>query len=187
MYAPRLPCASNTPLETCLLSVAFKTLGCKLNQAETETMAAAFSNAGFPVVSSENDAGLLIVNTCAVTSKAEQKGRRMIRAALRRNPDCCVLVTGCYAELNRNDLESLDDSIQQGSVSKRIFIVPGIQKNAIMDMPSRLAHDGIRNAESLGAALEKFCFSGTDDTFRFEAAKTALRSRVFLKIQDGCD
>jgi threonylcarbamoyladenosine tRNA methylthiotransferase MtaB len=196
-----------------LLSVAFQTLGCKLNQGETETIAAAFVNAGFPIAADKNKAELLIINSCAVTSKAEQKGRRLIRAALRQDPSRCVIVTGCGAELNRVNLEALDDSVQcRTSDKRRLFVVPSAQKNLIFDMPPRLARclshyfaqEDRNDKAALQDVLARFCAetvagksdgggnaSNTDSitggTFRFETPGSAYRSRSFLKIQDGCD
>jgi threonylcarbamoyladenosine tRNA methylthiotransferase MtaB len=176
-----------------VFSVAFQTLGCKLNQSETDAIAAAFFKAGFPPASDPREAGLLIINTCAVTSKAEQKGRRLIRAAFRQNPFGAILVTGCYAELNRADLESLDG----GTVKRRLFVVPGIQKNRIMDLPALLAHES--GGSTLQNILARFCGVSPEYTtfgiqeaesypaFRFETSVVNTRSRVFLKIQDGCN
>ncbi|MDR0383265.1 MAG: radical SAM protein, partial [Spirochaetaceae bacterium] len=171
-----------------MLPIAFQTLGCKLNQCETGSIAAAFANAGFPVVADAVKAGLLVVNTCAVTSKAEQKGRRMIRAALNRNPLCSVIVTGCGAGA---DMAGIEVSAS-GSSERRVFLIPGTQKSRVMDIPLILAREGAFDQASLRAALERFCGAadgGTDasSAFRFEAAPAGFRSRYFLKIQDGCD
>jgi threonylcarbamoyladenosine tRNA methylthiotransferase MtaB len=172
-----------------MFAVAFETLGCKLNQCETSAIAAAFANAGFPVAAGPGEAALLIVNTCAVTSKAEQKGRRVIRAALARNPLCCVLVTGCYAETDRAGLEALDEGLD-GAGERRIFVVHGSQKSRIMDIPDMIVREGPYDQASLRDALRNFC--GTADNappanpFRFENAPPKSRSRYFLKIQDGC-
>ena len=172
-------------LETGLPPVAFQTLGCKLNQCETETIAAAFANSGFPIAADPRDAWLLVVNTCSVTSKAEQKGRGTIRAALKQNPFCSVIVTGCYAEVDRAALEALDD----GRGEPRLFVVPGTQKSRILDMPAMLAAEGIGSMAALRAAMSRIFDSGGSRAaaFRFDATAPVLRSRAFLKIQDGCD
>jgi threonylcarbamoyladenosine tRNA methylthiotransferase MtaB len=176
------------------LSVAFQTLGCKLNQSETNAIAAAFSKAGF-AAAPPCEAALLIINTCAVTSKAEQKGRRLIRAAHRQNPFSVILVTGCYAELDKAAIEALDG----GAFPKRLFVVPGVQKSRILDLPALIARESISGGDFLQSALERFCGvspEGTDScaqetkscpAFRFETSVTNARSRVFLKIQDGCN
>jgi len=80
-----------------LSKVAFITLGCKLNQLETEEMADAFRRAGNEAVKTEENPDLIVINTCTVTSKAEQKARRLIRLALKNNPGARLIVTGCAA------------------------------------------------------------------------------------------
>ncbi|MDR1147076.1 MAG: radical SAM protein [Spirochaetaceae bacterium] len=195
------------------MSVAFQTLGCKLNQGETESIAAAFINAGFSIAADASKAELLIINSCAVTSKAEQKGRGLIRAALRQDPSRCVIVTGCSTELNRKSLEALDDSVQCRTPDKRrLFVVPSSPQNLIFDMPPRIVRRLARPQENrnvkaaLQDALARICAEtggdgggksdGGDDintdstdsgTFRFETSGGIYRSRGFLKIQDGCD
>jgi threonylcarbamoyladenosine tRNA methylthiotransferase MtaB len=183
-----------------MLTVAFQTLGCKLNQSETETIASAFSNAGFPINADINKAELVIINTCAVTSKAEQKGRRLIRAALRQGMDRCVIVTGCCAELSA--LETLETP--KISAEKRLFIIPNNQKSRILDMPAHIARANISGnidgETRLNDVIACFCRDpsgvdvsgsisggGVSGTFRFEPASTGSRSRSFIKIQDGCD
>jgi threonylcarbamoyladenosine tRNA methylthiotransferase MtaB len=89
------------------MKAAFATLGCKLNQVETEGIADSFRNAGWTLTDDIKDAGLIIINTCAVTSKAEQKARRLIRHCLKSNTKARVIVTGCYAQLNRAEIEAL--------------------------------------------------------------------------------
>jgi threonylcarbamoyladenosine tRNA methylthiotransferase MtaB len=180
-------------LETGLPSVAFQTLGCKLNQCETETIAAAFIKSGFAITDDPRDAWLFVVNTCSVTSKAEQKGRGTIRAALKQNPLCPVIVTGCYAEVDRAGLEALDAGNGEG---RRLFVIPGTQKSRILDMPTMLAAEGMESRAALRDALARICRvipggskrpSGESAAFRFDAATPVLRSRAFLKIQDGCN
>ena len=172
-------------------SVAFQTLGCKLNQCETETIAAAFTNSGFSIARDPRDAWLLVVNTCSVTSKAEQKGRGTIRAALKQNPLRPVIVTGCYAEVDRAGIEALD----AGNGERRLFVVPGSQKSRILDMPAMLAAGGMESMAALRKTLTRICrvipgvrcSAGESAAFRFDAAAPVLRSRAFLKVQDGCN
>ena len=86
-----------------MLYVKVLTLGCKLNQAESEAIVFSFMSAGFKTYApGKNNEGpsLIIVNTCTVTSKADQKTRREIRKALRENPGACVIATGCYAQID---------------------------------------------------------------------------------------
>jgi threonylcarbamoyladenosine tRNA methylthiotransferase MtaB len=181
------------------------TIGCKLNQLESEALADAFRGEGFPVVPWEgtegrNSAGvppdladpgalegpaeqarLLVVNTCTVTSMAEQKARRLIRGALRKG--AWVLVTGCYAQLNRAELEAL------GEASGRLFVIPGDKKSALLDLP-RFLRSRPESPGGNSPALIRDWFPGTGDDpkgpFRFVPENFSSHSRAFLKIQDGC-
>ena len=111
---------SETPGEGAFLPqrvVAVYTLGCKLNQLESESIAGAFRAAGFSVIpwnetlqpgDSPSEPGILVINTCTVTSHSEQKARRVIRKALRDFPRSCLLVTGCYAQVDAGALEQLE-------------------------------------------------------------------------------
>jgi len=173
-----------------LISVLFHTLGCKLNQLETEALAEAFREAGCVILAGgeSRNPDMCVVNTCTVTSKAEQKARRIIRLYLRRN--CVILVTGCYAQLEKEELEAL------GSGS--LFVVPGMVKDRLLDLPMFLARENPDHA-GLSSALARWFeqggfgvkteTSGTPDSasFRFSPRNFIFHSRAFLKIQDGCD
>ncbi|TFG79934.1 MAG: tRNA (N(6)-L-threonylcarbamoyladenosine(37)-C(2))-methylthiotransferase MtaB [Spirochaetales bacterium] len=161
-------------------SVSFRTFGCRLNQTETEGTAGAFAHAGARIVSFGEPADVVVFNTCTVTGKAEQKARREMRLALRRNPDAVLLATGCYAEMEPGAIAAL---------APRVVVLPGSRKSVLAKLATALysAHaegfdplDEARRivAESLGTRVDPFWFSIGD--FR-------LRSRASLKIQDGCD
>jgi threonylcarbamoyladenosine tRNA methylthiotransferase MtaB len=116
------------------------TLGCKVNQIESEAIAAAFRDAGFTAlpwdaVPDETDAPILVINTCTVTSKAEQKARRVIRNALRQ-PCAALIVTGCYAELDARDIAAL---AAEAPDAARLFVLGGGEKGALLDLPGFLA------------------------------------------------
>jgi threonylcarbamoyladenosine tRNA methylthiotransferase MtaB len=189
-------------------------LGCKLNQLESESIAGAFSAAGFSVIpwnetSGAGDAsgepGLLVINTCTVTSHSEQKARRVIRKALRDFPRSCLLVTGCYAQVDAGALEQLEgeEGIPAGP-GKRLFVIPGGLKGDILDLPPFLSgkkpqggepswasHRELRaRIESWAAGLDRgngLPPSGGGGSFRFNPASFSFHSRAFLKVQDGCD
>lgn len=117
--------------------VHFETLGCRLNQIESESAAVFFADAGFVVDMESMTAAapvpenvvLSIINTCTVTGKAEQKARRLIRLLLRKMPHACVLVTGCYAELEVEAIEAIDH---------RVCVLPGSRKDLLADIPLEL-------------------------------------------------
>jgi len=104
-----------------MLSVQIQTLGCKLNQLESEAISSAFLRSGFVLKDGPRDPSVIVINTCTVTSKADQKARRVIRKALRDYPDACVIVTGCYAQLNQTDLYKLDTGRAAGSLCLRAW------------------------------------------------------------------
>ena len=151
------------------------TLGCKLNQLESEAIADAFLRAGFE--QSGEAPTVIIVNTCTVTSKADQKARRVIRKALRDYPKSKVIVTGCYAQLNSEDLLKLDDGKK-----KRLFV---IKKDSIIDFPAR--YD---NNEQIDTLPENFSqrtqTKAEESVFQFNPQVFSDHTRSFLKIQDGC-
>ncbi len=152
------------------MRVSAYTLGCRLNQCESEAILDSFAKAGFTVVKENEDAELVVVNTCTVTSKAEQKARRMIRLFNKRGST--VLITGCYA-----------DTI--GRICDNIVIVPLSKKAQIMALPEHInkaTESGMSLYEALGSFVE------VDATpFDYTASSFAYHSRAYLKIQDGCD
>jgi threonylcarbamoyladenosine tRNA methylthiotransferase MtaB len=175
---------------------AIHTLGCKLNQIESESIAEAFSSAGFAIEAGLR-ADILVINTCSVTSKSEQKARRLIRKALRDNPGACVIVTGCYAQLDAAAIAALEEPVPP-ELPRRLFVLAGDRKALLLDL-SRLLRsaacpDGPAPA-ALSQALERLLGreappgapEDPPDPFRFNARDFSFHSRPFLKIQDGCN
>ena len=97
------------------MNVYIYTLGCRLNQAESEAIADSFSKNGYTMTSSD-EADLIIVNSCTVTQKAEQKARRMIRL-FAKNAE--VIVTGCYAAVNPDEIKALSDRVTVFSLKEK--------------------------------------------------------------------
>jgi len=174
------------------LRIAVQTLGCKLNQLETESIADAFSRAGATIVAFHDSADLYVVNTCTVTSKAEQKARHDIRAALSRSPNAVVIVTGCYAQMEPDELASLNE---------HIVVVPGLRKASLLSLATWLSenwndYEGLivavqawqreqeQSAQSDSKSLQKLT---TDARFAFNPQYFLMHSRPSLKIQDGCN
>ena len=195
---------------------AFYTLGCKLNQLESEAIAAAFSKEGFTVIPwNENQRlqdksiiskpDVLIINTCTVTSKSEQKARRIIRRALRDLSLKLIIVTGCYAQMEAEALESLDmqfsdvkplDCMAPSLYKKRLYIVNQDYKHLLLKLPQDLRSG---NYGFFKESLLSLCVSGSADSmckdriipaetsFLYEPDQFNFHSRAFVKIQDGCD
>jgi threonylcarbamoyladenosine tRNA methylthiotransferase MtaB len=169
-------------------SLAVHTLGCKLNQLETESVALAFAEAGFSLVPWEAGADILLVNTCTVTSRAEQKARRIIRKALREHPAALVIVTGCYAQLDAEEIAALDEGGEG-----RLLVVKGELKAALLDLPRAFtAGEGNPDTGNAGAALARWERARREQSpaggpFSFNPQSLVFHSRPSLKIQDGCD
>jgi len=157
-------------------SFLVQTLGCKLNQLESEAITDAFLKSGF-VFDNETSPSVVVINTCTVTSKADQKARRVIRKALRDYPDSLVLVTGCYARLDSEELCKLE----QGD-AKRLFVFKGNDKESILDLPKIIREQGGVSREQREESSEK-----RFGAFQFFPQKFSDHTRSFLKIQDGCD
>ena len=141
------------------MKVAFLTLGCKLNYAETSTYERAFIEAGAQVVGSTEKADIYLINTCSVTSTSDSKSRNLIRKVHRINPEARIVVTGCSAELRREQISGIE----------------GVWKVFGANEKSRLV------SETLGIE----CGGSLSEVFG--AFSTGERTRSFLKVQDGCD
>ena len=155
------------------MNVCVYTLGCRLNQCESEAIADSFAKAGFSVVGENTPAELYIVNTCTVTSKAEQKARRMIRKFASVG---VTLATGCYAQVNAEELQSL---------SENVIVVPLEKKAHLLKLATHLKASLVA-----GFDLEQGCLSFSDgkaSVFDYDATSFSYHSRAYLKIQDGCD
>src|ERR1035437_9526265 len=88
-------------------TVAFGTLGCKLNFSETSTIARSFTEMGFKRVDFKKKADIYVINTCSVTDTADKKSRNVIRQVAKHNPAAFIVVTGCYAQLNPDEIASI--------------------------------------------------------------------------------
>jgi threonylcarbamoyladenosine tRNA methylthiotransferase MtaB len=162
------------------LTISFRTFGCRLNQTETEAIAASFAAAGARVVDFGQVSDLVIFNTCTVTTKAEQKARREMRQALKHNIDGVIIVTGCYAEMDPQILHAL---------APRLVVIPGGRKG---DLPGLAPHLCAAFAEGLDLLeetrrLADLAAGRPGDPFSFIPGDFRFRSRATLKIQDGCD
>lgn len=149
--------------------VVLHTLGCKLNYAETGTIARGFEDRGFEVVRAGTAADVAVVNTCTVTDEAERKCRQVVRRVLRARPDTFVIVTGCYAQIRPGDIAS----------------IPGVDLVLGADEKGHLFRfvDSFRKQERTQVHV-----SCIDDVSAFNPAYAAgERTRAFMKVQDGCD
>ena len=164
------------------LSVAFNTLGCKLNQLESESLADSFMRSGATVRRGDDraQAEILVFNTCTVTGKAEQKARRLVRQALSRNPAAVAILTGCYAQVEPESLAGLHE---------RVVVVPGGEKAALLGLAEWLLEEWQGHGDLLDAVLawRRSGSGGAADPFAFRPEEFAFHSRPSLKIEEGCD
>ncbi|MDR0464652.1 MAG: tRNA (N(6)-L-threonylcarbamoyladenosine(37)-C(2))-methylthiotransferase MtaB [Treponema sp.] len=172
-------------------SFLIRTLGCKLNQLESEAIIDAFLRAGFEEYEMRDEPSVIVINTCTVTSKADQKARGVISKALRDYPESCVVVTGCYAQLNKDDILGLE-----ASGKKCLFV---IKKDEIINLLQRYKNEsGTGNDKLLIKNYFKTFFDSylydtphssfhSSGLFQFNPENFSQHTRSFLKIQDGCD
>lgn len=146
---------------------SYITLGCKLNYAETSTYERNFMKEGYESVPWTEKADLYVINTCSVTEHADRKSRNIIRKIHRTAPEATVIVTGCYAQLKRAEVEALEG----------VSLVFGAdEKNSLV----KTTLEFIGGRESVPQDLS------TNDTFAAYSSGEE-RTRSFLKVQDGCD
>jgi threonylcarbamoyladenosine tRNA methylthiotransferase MtaB len=150
-------------------SVAFYTLGCKLNFSETSTIARQFQQGGYAVRPFEDPADVYVINTCSVTDHADKKTRKYVKDALGRNPMAQVVIVGCYAQLKPQEIAS----------------IPGV--NLVLGAKEKF--NILQHVESLERGCEPAIFNtAIKDVQEFKAAySVGDRTRSFLKIQDGCN
>ena len=147
--------------------VAFKTLGCRLNQYETDALVTDFDEAGYKLVDFDQSPDVVVINTCTVTNQSDQKSRTVISQAARKNKDAVVVVTGCMANNFKEKLESQDNIT---------FVVENNRKSSILSLVDAHFSGEILHPEQL-----------PQDVFRYEPVRKSLHTRSAVKIQDGCD
>jgi threonylcarbamoyladenosine tRNA methylthiotransferase MtaB len=145
------------------IRVALDTIGCKLNQAETELLAKQLAEAGYRLVSPTDEADIYILNTCTVTHIADSKSRHRLRLAHGRNPDALLIATGCYAEQAPQELAKIDG----------VGLVVGND-----DKPHLL-----RLLEESSGITNPVCGQGDSTSSCYDG----FRTRAFIKVQDGCN
>lgn len=149
-------------------TASYITLGCKLNYAETSTYERGFINAGYESVPWNKGADLFVINTCSVTEHADKKSRNIIRKLHKVSPDATIVVTGCYAQLKKAEVEALEGvSLVFGANEKSSLVTTTL--------------DYIAQRTEF-----KPTTSPQEETFAAYSSGEE-RTRSFLKVQDGCD
>lgn len=153
---------------------SYITLGCKLNYAETSTYERNFIRAGYESVPWNSKADLYIINTCSVTEHADRKSRNIIRKIHRAAPEATIVVTGCYAQLKRQEVEALEGvSLVFGADEKSSLV--------------KRTLDLIDGKASAGPAENEYRTMPSDSATFAAYSSGEERTRSFLKVQDGCD
>lgn len=150
-------------------TVAFYTLGCKLNFSETSAIGRSMEEHGFSIVDFEEPSDVYVINTCSVTDNADKKCRYYVRRALRHNPDAYVVVIGCYAQLKPKEIVEIEGvDLVLGAAEK--FRLPEILNDLSKNPCGQIITSEIEDAN-----------------FFVGAYSIGDRTRTFLKVQDGCD
>ena len=153
------------------MKAAFYTLGCKVNQYESEYMSEVLKNAGFTIVSPNEDADYYIVNSCTVTATADQKTRQNVRKFKRKHPNSVIILTGCMPQAFPESAEELAEAD---------IVLSNKNNDDILDLINKYTTDKNRIIK-----IEKH-HSGDE----FQSCKINdfnERIRAFVKIEDGCD
>lgn len=151
-------------------TAAFHTLGCKLNFAETSTIARQLTDAGYEKVSFEDKANVYVINTCSVTENADRECKLHVKRAMKANPDGLVVIVGCYAQLKPEEISAIEG----------VDLVLGAKEK--FNILSYL--DDLQKSQNQG--LIHSCEIGEADFF-IGSYSIGDRTRAFLKVQDGCD
>ena len=150
--------------------VAFYTLGCKVNQYETEAMLEMFKKEGYTQVDSEDFADVYVINTCTVTHMSDRKSRQYIRRMKKKNPDAIIAVVGCYSQVSPEEILEIEEVNLVMGTNERRQIVEEIKKL-----------DASKKASTVDDIMKVRAFE------EIEISQTNGRTRAFIKIQDGCD
>jgi threonylcarbamoyladenosine tRNA methylthiotransferase MtaB len=152
-------------------TVAIRTQGCKLNQADSDMLARRFAAAGYRLVQSPAKADVFVLNTCTVTSTADSKARQALRAAARANPHALIVATGCYAQRSRDELSQVEG----------VSLVVGNTEKA--ELPAMVT--ALLEQRNTGANSHPRVSSALD--YSVQPAANIRRNRSMVKIQEGCD
>lgn len=154
------------------MKVAFHTLGCKVNQYESEALGLKFRDRGYEIVGETDFADIYVINTCTVTGLADRKSRQYIRKMKKKNPDAVIAVTGCYAQISPDEVQAVEG----------VNIVSGTnEKNRLVDyveeyLKERLPQMHVLPYEELKTYEETGLVTATE-----------TRTRAYIKIQEGCN
>jgi len=148
-------------------TIAFKTLGCRLNQYETDALASTFQNNDYKLVDFDTEADIYVINSCTVTHQSDHKSRNFISQANRRNKDSVLVVTGCMANNAKEELENRDEIN---------YVLENDNKSALFSLVEAHFKGELKHPSQLDK-----------DLFAYGATEKGFHTRSMIKIQDGCD
>ncbi len=176
--------------------VAFCTLGCKVNQYETNAMIQEFKKCGYDIVEFDEVADIYIVNTCTVTNMADRKSRQMLRKVKELNPEAILVAVGCYAQVAKEELEKIPEIDLILGTNEKKDIVSYVEKmlNTKQGDTANVGQDQSKNLETENSkfnSIEKQS-SITDvmhceEYVDFGDVTFTEKTRAVIKVQDGCD
>lgn len=147
--------------------IAFKTLGCRLNQFETDSIVSQFHHGDYKIVDFSESADVYVVNTCTVTNQGDSRSRQAVNYANRKNPNSVLVVTGCMVNNHKDNPSNLKDVT---------YFIKNEQKSSIFNIVDSHLSGEIINPNDL-----------SPDTFNYAPADKTMHTRSMIKIQDGCD
>ena len=151
--------------------VAFHTFGCKLNFSETSTISRLFEDAGMAKVGLDAHPDIFVVNTCSVTENADKRCKQLVRRVKKSNPDCYVVIVGCFAQLKPKEIGQMEGVDMVLGANEKFNIIEHIEKaEPKLNDPTYISFDHIKKTNEF-----------------IPSYSIGDRTRSFLKIQDGCD
>ena len=156
-------------------TVAFCTLGCKVNQYETDAMRGSFEAEGYEVTEFSQEASVYVINTCTVTNMADRKSRQMMHRAKKKNPDGIIVAVGCYVQAAKEQLE--EDTLID-------LVIGNNMKSQVVQIVEQYIQDN-RHTEDRDAYVADIAHSHEYETMHIETVSE--HTRAYIKIQDGCN
>ena len=156
-------------------TVAFCTLGCKVNQYETDAMRGSFEAEGYEVNEFSQEASVYVINTCTVTNMADRKSRQMMHRAKKKNPDGIIVAVGCYVQAAKEQLE--EDTLID-------LVIGNNMKSRVVQIVEQYIQDN-RHTEDRDAYVADIAHSHEYETMHIEMVSE--HTRAYIKIQDGCN
>ena len=175
--------------------VAFVTLGCKVNQYETNAMIQQFKNKGYSIVEHNEKADIYVINTCTVTNMSDRKSRQMIRRMKEQNRDAIIVACGCYVQVAKDEIENIEEidiAIGNNEKSKIVEIVEDYEKRHLGIGEKRnssteiIKKDNLKGVKKAGNVIAQDVMQQKEFVDLGDVTYTS-KTRAVIKIQDGCD